>query len=535
MHATSGIIGLGIGLALLFFSSSACGAEGAIESLKESYRFLVSDRAAQGGALYTASAGSLKGRALPLSFGDSAPYWGAYVCRQPGAVCAVTDIYNPADYTLGPQPGPAGDLQTERVNVHNGANIYDAAVWQIAVVLGQVANRLSVPSGQDAYDLAGNQNLLLKAGHCGNATAPVSGANRALTHKQMFLYNGTAITDPEQAYSFRMLGRDWLSDDPFMETPFAALISAASLPRQRPEYRPGKISWSDWKPITGENAWAFLLGPLQAAYLHYVRGRGGAFVPFEDLAVQQALAVLPTFAAMQSPIGAVYYAPAGTLSNQGTQPVHPHQVSVENNFSLYAGLNLLRAILRVELAGEITLSAGEKRTIQRALALIQTMIHGGTLDKHRTTAGLLDFFQHRAWRDGGFVQGGIANAPNASEAWMPAVEPRAVDANTWGVAALGTRQIDAWFGIGASYNTWQHTKRWGAYGVGTTLWGVGYSNQDGNGLNADGTYRQGILSAEWTAGAITMVRNMLRHYRAIAADGKGNPVARPFVESLEAD
>jgi hypothetical protein len=533
MRATSGIICLAIGLASWCFTATAGWAQGPIESLEASYRFLVSDREAQGGALFTATAGRLKGRALPLSFDDSAPYWGAHVCRQPGVICAVTDIYNPADYTLSPQPGPAGELQTERVNVHNGANIYDAAVWQIAVMLGQVANRFTLPAGQDAYALANNQNLLLKAGHCGDATKPVSGANRAVTHKQMFLYNGTAITDPEQAYTFRMPGRDWLSDDPFMGTPFASLVSAAGLPGKRPEYRPGKISWSDWKPITGENAWAFLLGPLQAAYLHHVRGRGGAFVPFQELAVQQALAMLPAFAALQAPIGAVYYAPAGTVGNQGSQPIHPQQVSVENNFSLYAGLKLLRAILQVELAGETTLSTGETRTIQRALALIETMIHGGTLGKRRTTAGLLDFFQNRAWRDGGFVQGGIANAPNTPDVWVPALEPRAVDANTWGVAALGARQVDAWFGNGAAYRAWRQVQGWGAYGVGPTLWGVGYSNQDGNGIGADGAYRQGILSAEWTAGAITMVRNMLRHYRAVA-DG-GDPAARDYVERLETD
>jgi hypothetical protein len=64
-------------------------------------------------------------------------------------------------------------------------------------------------------------------------------------------------------------------------------------------------------------------------------------VPFHDLAVQAALQVLPAFAALQSPLGAVYYAPSGTPANQGQKSVSPYAVSVENNLSLYAGLIIL--------------------------------------------------------------------------------------------------------------------------------------------------------------------------------------------------
>ena len=108
---------------------------------------------------------------------------------------------------------------------------------------------------------------------------------------------------------------------------------------------PGKITWTDWKPITGENSWAFLIGPLQAAYLHYIVEQKRTFVPLEDSVVRNALALLPTFAAMQSPSGGMYYAPAGTVANQGDQLVDPYVVSVENNLSLYAGLTILRSTL----------------------------------------------------------------------------------------------------------------------------------------------------------------------------------------------
>ena len=154
--------------------------------LESSYRFLVSDRDTADGILYTATAGKLQGRRLPLSFADSAEYWGAYVCRLPGNTCIVTDIYNPQSYTLTPQKSPAGDLQTERINTHNGTNIYDAATWQIAVMLGQAINRFPLPNNQDAYALVSNQNYLLREGYNGNSSHAIASENRAVTAGKLF-------------------------------------------------------------------------------------------------------------------------------------------------------------------------------------------------------------------------------------------------------------------------------------------------------------------------------------------------------------
>jgi hypothetical protein len=504
-------------------------------NLKATYQFLVSDRDSRGGVLYTATAGELKGRKLPLSFADTPEYWGEYVCKQQGVNCAVTDVYNTANFTLTPERGLAGDLQTERVNAHNGANIYDAATWQIAVMLGQVVNKFDGMSIDDAYALASNQNSLLRLGYTGNAADPVVNANRAVTKANQFLYNHHAIDSPAQAYTFRMLPRSWLSSDPFMGTKYVELITAKGLPSNNSEYKPGRISWTDWKPITGENAWAFLLGPLHAAYLYHVKGKRQAFVPFSDLSVQNALAILPTFAAMQSDIGAVYHVPSGTLSNQGDQLTNPYQVSVENNASLYAGLRVLQSTLRAELAGDKDLRTDDKKRISAALASIEIMINGGQAGQGKTTDGLLNFFRIYAWRDGEFVQGGLTNDPDKSIEWIPSYKPKAVDANTWTIAALGAKQIDEWFGFGAAYKNWLQVKSWGAYGVKSKLWGVGFSDQDGNGMNADGSHRQGILSAEWTAGAINMVRSLIKHYESIPRNSAELAKSKSYVQSLKGD
>ena len=132
---------LGVVLALLIAVSARAGSV-VVQDLGATYEFLVSDRSTQGGALYFPAAYRKQGIAMPFSFQDSEQYWGEYVCAFPDRKCAVTDLYDPADYTLKPREAAAGALQTERVDVHNGTNIYDAAVWQIAVVLGSVVNGL---------------------------------------------------------------------------------------------------------------------------------------------------------------------------------------------------------------------------------------------------------------------------------------------------------------------------------------------------------------------------------------------------------
>jgi len=514
----------------------ACGGEvsrdNALQELAGSYQYLVSYRDTHGGALYLPREGPLEGTPLPYSFTDSERYWGEYVCRQPSVNCAVSDYYDPADYAMKPHPGAGALLQAERVNVHNGTNIYDAATWQIAVVLGSVVNHFGNSLDLDAYSLASNQNRALGQTH---PSRDVPTGSRATTRGSLYVYNGVRITDAQSAYAFRMTAPVWLAPDPLKDA-YASLITVGALPKDNPRYQPGLLAWSDWKPITGDNAWALLLGPLQAAYVHFVAGLGGRFVPFGDLAVQNAVAALTAFAAMQARCGAVYYAPSGTLQNAGGATVDPHFVSVENNLSLFAGLGILRATLAQELSREASLTADQQALIARTTALIDTMLGGGALPGERHTSGLREFLRSRAWRDGEFVQAGFADPDAAAqEEWRPVLAPRAVDVNTWGVAALGARQIDAWFGFGAAARMWESLKQWGAYGEGHTLWGVGYSDRDGNGQTHDGAFRSGVLSAEWTAGAIVMLRNMIAYYGSIAPGSPDAARARDWVARLRTD
>jgi len=520
-----------VSLLLSAVSPSLGGESKKLDQLESAFRFLVSDRD-QGGILYTATAGKLKGRQLPLSFHDTAAYWGEHVCGNRD--CRVVDQYNPQAFTLSPQDSEAGDLQTERVNTHNGSNIYDAATWQIAVMLGAQRNGFKLEGDREAYELVSHQNLLYKEGHFGGDPHPAATQIRAVTAGDVFIYNQQQIKDPHLAYSFRMLPKQWLADDPLKGSKYMQLINGVGLPLDAGEYSLGRISWTDWKPITGENSWAFLIGPLQAAALHYRIDQPGHYVPLEDPALENALQILPTFALMQSSVGGVYYAPAGTVANQGSTLVDPFFVAVENNISLYAGIRLLSHVLNNTLSRQADLQPDDQKRITRALELCEVIHSGGTF-KGKSTRGLQSFLRYQAWNQGEFVQGGWADKPGLEQLWRPAVALKAVDVNTWGVAAIGAATIDQWHGFGSAFHLWQEVKSWGGYGEGTTLWGVGFSNQDGGGIDASGKYRNAVLSAEWTFGAITMVREMLSHYQHSTGNPQYDQQARSFCTILQQD
>ncbi|NGX43838.1 MAG: hypothetical protein K940chlam7_02143, partial [Chlamydiae bacterium] len=490
------------------------------------------------------TAGALYNKLLPLSYYSTPSYWGEYVCDELGNDCRVTDVFNSDDYTLSPsKSSPGRELQYERINVNNGTDIYDASTWQIALALAAREGLSSSRKMESLLDLIENQNLLLLFGHDGNYRSDdlPYGINRATTKDDgTFTYNGLEISQPENAFYFRMVARQWLSTDPFMGTEYERNISVENLPKDNPEYKKGKVSWADWKPITGENAWAFLIGPLQGDYIKNVEIEEKNYVPFESISMQNALSVLYAFQGLQSPLGGIYYAATGSLGNVGDESVNPFEISVENNASALAGLWIFQDLLKLSVEHETELSYVQKKSIRNAIEDIDSMLYGGPTPNDYDTDGLLSFFKNYAWdkEQGTFLQGGFANNPNADSEWIPTYSPKAVDVQTWTITVLGQRVIDEWNGFGASYRAWETTKQWGGfYGPDGEFWGVGYSEKDGNGQDAD--YTTGILSAEWTAGAINLVRALIVEYRTVlddpSASGSNKNSAEQYIQKLKDD
>ncbi|MDH4470332.1 MAG: hypothetical protein QE493_05100 [Verrucomicrobiae bacterium] len=519
------------------------------------------------GFTYVGTAGELQRKKLPLSFYCTNQFWEQYVLQLPGEDSNSADLYNHSENTFTPMPGSRGQLQVERINIKSGCNIYDAATWQIALALAG-DDGVKGDGEENIFSLTDNQNELLKEGYDGKDAgdvnqngAPHKDANRGVTvigpeNQYQFLYNGCVITNPQEAYFYRQVPKTFKNEDPLGKTVQILDTNGNQMPDDNVDYPKISISWTDWKPITGENIWAFLIGPLHTALIKYKKS---PCVPFESVAVQNAIAVLGTFQKMQSGVGGIYYAPSGSMANIGTQAVSRYEVSVENNISALGGLLVFRRVLQEELSFA-QLSTKERYDIRKSLGIIQTMLYGGTYQvnsqlgqkEERRTHGLLSFLKNEAWdaTSGRFYSGGEANKMDESthqevEKWLPHAT-QAVDVNTWGLAVLGQNFLDSAYGFGTAYQLWVNLKSWGGYygaaqnGVDQELWGVGYSDLDheGNG-KIDPSDHSGILSGEWTAGAITALRALITQYDQVIEAGKESPEniekAQHYVADLRKD
>ncbi len=430
---------------------------------------------------------TIKGR-LPRSYFSDQNYWGHYICEtyavSHGQSCEVTDVprMENGNFVLNGQSGSGAMLQVERIDASRGSDIYDAATWQIAIALAAQHGNLSAHYAQQLSDNV-NQRLARKD-------------VRATGDGFQYGYQ-TKITDPNSAYGFRMLGQHYLSEDPLVNSQYDYFINFDG---KQSDYAKlyGKISWADWKPITGENAWAFFTGPLQADEI-FAKQNKQNYISFKAASIQHAIKVLPAVISMQSPIGGIYYAPGGSDGNEG--PITKGEISIENNLSLYAGIHILQQVLQQTLPHT---SASDQSKIKSALATIDIILNGGEYSDGKKTEGMLSFLKNYAWDAS--QQEFIPSGHYDRGQWEADTGLRAVDVNTWGIAILSPDTIDTWFGSGSALTAWKHVKSWGGYCLSgkckTTVEGVGFSDKDGH----------QVFSGEWTFGAINAVRELVNYY-----------------------
>ena len=429
---------------------------------------------------------------LPLSYYSILAYWGDYICNvwagRNGTDCTVVVKDHGGagqPYYRNGEGSPGAQLQLERVDATVGTDIYDAACWQIALALA-ASKGLSDNGFQPTmlFSLVANTTKRL----CPNVQAIRANTNN-------FLYGYCdSISDARLAYALRLVGNDfWAADPLWGNCRYGHYITFDSNIKDKI----GSITWPDWKPITGENGWAFLIGPLQTDYLQSAAATG--YIPFQSESIQNALYVLYAFQRMQCKIGAFYYAPGGSDGNTG--PIPTGEISVENNVSCLSGLVIFKQVLETTLSKDNSLTDDDKAKIRSAINLISILIWGGKTPFGQTD-GLLQFFQTKAWNaaEGIFYQGGTYN----QGVWTPTTEPKAVDVDTWGLTVLGPATLDRWFGAGTAFTLWQNVKEWGSFSHNGQLWGVGYSDADNH----------SIMSAEWTAGAINAVRCLMVYYQS---------------------
>jgi hypothetical protein len=448
---------------------------------------------------------------VPLSYylgnkEDIAKYFGDYICASNNTCTVVDSLYNNPYALLGkglpPQQGTEQEIlqaqaQIERTDMKYGTDIYDAATWQIAIGLAAKNGYLEP---EKARGLVANQ-----------LQAITHSENRATDKLFKYGYE-QSITDPKIAFSFRMITTDFHNKDPFYETRYQDYLKWDYNPEELAKNDPAHHSadffkylttWSDWKPITGENAWAQLIGPLQAEYL-LNNGKIAANSP----ALTNAMNSLYAFSAMQAGIGAFYYAPDGSLGNQG--PIPKGEISIENNFSVLGGLQILKQVLQ---------STEQTPEVTKAMARIDVMLNGGITVNGYKTIGLLSFLYNGAYdrEKGVFYTHGTALTPSSTKDWRPdtatASSAMAVDINTWGISALGVETIDKWYGPGTALHIWSNIRYKGGYFDNGQLWGVGFTLNNNNKEQPEK-----IMSAEWTAGAINALNSLIDYYEKQGID-----------------
>lgn len=455
---------------------------------------------------FMATSGGSKGFPTPLSYAVAPEYFGSYVCELNGS-CKVTD-YRSSDYSILSKDDQGFALQVERMNMTHGVVIYDAAVWQIAVALhGQ---KLGARDGEHYMAAAQAQTNYLIKGAFSDDQESFSNQNRAVTNKNsnLPLYNGTAIPSSQahKAYTFRMVPKAWGLMDPFALSSNKTFLDKY-IQVSGDNIIPGQITWLDWKGISGENAWAHFIGPLQTDYLDYMMQHPNARledVEFSTATLSNAVNVLHAVALLQSKVGAIYYAPEGSVGNTGN-PVNPYEVSIENNASMLGGLLLLEKALEIHEQHALN---EDNSFFSDGLQLVREILYGREASNgvYGETKGLMHFFLHTAW-DAEHIRFNTHGLAYPDGRWVvPDHVVNAVDANSWLTAILGPKFIDEHLGEGTTYKIWQHLRPWGGFfDANHRLMGVGFDDSSRE-------TGQKIMSAEWTLGAIGMLRTMQEYY-----------------------
>lgn len=228
-----------------------------------------------------------------------------------------------------------------------------------------------------------------------------------------------------------------------------------------------EITWSQWQPVAGENAWAGVLGPMQVYFQKY----GNKIVPN---AVELKFAEETARVTEQADNGGIRMAPKGTWSDaeSGTDPEKyewmQNEISTENNLSWYAAFRMLYAVTKNEIY------KARMEGIEKYLK--------ASFDKDK---GI--FYQGWHYYEDGWKPNRIF----------------ATDCQTWAIDVLGPKTIDEWFGEGAAYRMWEVTRDL-----------AGICDEDGNVLAVDFTARKEVKSVEWTAGAILACSMLAEHYNS---------------------
>jgi hypothetical protein len=300
-------------------------------------------------------------------------------------------------------------------------------------------------------------------------------------------------------YFYRMIGPGYTMWDPLNGNYGYQWRASPYGPDQDPAQYwnyAGEIHWNDWKPITGENVWGAILGPLQHMFLNNCSNvpKFGTFVkaPYE---VQLAVSILPAAIALQSPLGSMYHCPLGAKMYP-PDPDEATNVSNENNFSSWAAFKAFAFVLDYFYTGGDTTLDNAKATVAKLLKGLDNWFANYLVP--------IPIAGENVVSQGGHVTFDGKYEPQDGD------QAFAVDCQTWGLLVVGQKRFDAAYsskGITA-YSVWQSAKKLAGYYIDGKLAGVGYTTSGSDSNKPD------VWSGEWTWGAVFMCRKVAAEYKA---------------------
>jgi len=433
----------------------------------------------------------------------------------------------------------------ERALTHEGLNLYDGGVWALALTLSGLGELADVYYRNVLYTSSTGANLQVGGLKSIRAWEPNPDPehppdpfyygrdrikNTDIKNVQMpgnmsYIKNKDGCTCPSSGccpqtgvkeipgnYFYRMIGPRYIMTDPmaghYGYTWRASPYGPNPDPAQYWNFA-GAVHWNDWKPITGENVWGAILGPMQTLFIknctHIPKFSTFKDAPYE---VQLAISILPACDALMSPLGSLYHCPLGAKMYP---PDDKEEINVsnENNFSGWAAFKALFFILdNYYTGGDDTLDFAKQTTSKLIKGLDNWFAHY--------------LLPHKIAGQDVISQGGHVSFDGTYD-YQQGDQAFAVDCQTWGLLNIGAKVFDQNYPVSA-YQVWQNTKTLSGYYIDNNLAGVGYTVPK----IINGSYpKPDIWSGEWTWGAIFMTRRLAEQYRAL---GKFD-----YANSLKAD
>ena len=372
----------------------------------------------------------------------------------------------------------------EVFNQSKGINIYDASLW--AIEMSRKGNTDEMKAAVSWMELLGKGD-----GHGKTIMGSKSGTS--------WTYNGSAT--------------DWASDS-YGNLGFNIRMVAAGAYKQVIDNRfctilnskiggafPGNdvtvlelgttatkvdqlyMTWSDYRPVAGENAWSGLIATMHMYGMATDAQRTGVLLPYMTR-------VLNTMERLRFAGGGIYYSPQSTNNVDW----NVHSFSVENLASISAGLNMVTEVL--EKHPEEKYSSLAKRALLLRDEVVKFVVnHAVQWSPHSYYT-----FHDVKGQDMEVKGPSIAASGECIRGTLNCNgKDFALDIYTWGISVWATSFEKQQ--TGSCYDLWQTAKKYCAYKDAQGQFaGVGYS------VNVEAN----VLSGEWTAGAINMCRILAR-------------------------